>query len=491
MTQGPGSLQFEHDALYRLGLVRQPFADDLIYEDAGLATQMNVAISLLQSGERVLLVRGEAGLGKTTFLRRIQRQQATGLEPVAYQGHPGSTLGEVLGALVTSSGDPAPEGGASVEQAANHVRGSRRAGSRPVLLVDDAHRLPPEVFGPLLQLFAQLAAQEEGFSVVATFDPGQDQPWSGARPKDLPKELFHTTHLYPLTETQTTEYLEHRFTAAGGDAETLRDEDRLLIHRRARGNPQRINEEAFDLLSRRLARREESKPPPVQSGLTDTAARHGRWLRVAMAGGVGAVVAGAGVAWFALTYLSPVEQVQEQEPPAVAAEEEEPEPEVSPDQAKEVLGLESAPDERPFGLRVPEHYTFSTLGDPAEAPEEAPASEEVASEEAASGPDLEAEASDRLAHDWVREEDDTRYTVQLLAASDAVPLQGYADRHGLEEEARLVRTERDGEAWYLLLYGSHADRDAARDALGGLDPELRQQSPWVRSFASVREALDE
>ena len=197
------------------------------------------------------------------------------------------------------------------------------------------------------------------------------------------------------------------------------------------------------------------------------------------------------MAWFALTYLSPVEQVQEQEPPAVAAEEEEPEPEVSPDQAKEVLGLESAPDERPFGLRVPEHYTFSTLGDPAEAPEEAPASEEVASEEAASGPDLEAEASDRLAHDWVREEDDTRYTVQLLAASDAVPLQGYADRHGLEEEARLVRTERDGEAWYLLLYGSHADRDAARDALGGLDPELRQQSPWVRSFASVREALDE
>lgn len=62
-------------SLHRLGLLEQPFGDrphgPAIFEDAAYRTQVNVALNLLQTGERVLLVRGGPGLGKSTFLRKL------------------------------------------------------------------------------------------------------------------------------------------------------------------------------------------------------------------------------------------------------------------------------------------------------------------------------------------------------------------------------------------------------------------------------------
>ncbi|RFA28518.1 hypothetical protein CAI21_11625 [Alkalilimnicola ehrlichii] len=55
-------------SLARLGLDQQPFIDsDFIFADASYSTQVNVGLQLLHAGDHVVAVRGEEGVGKSTF----------------------------------------------------------------------------------------------------------------------------------------------------------------------------------------------------------------------------------------------------------------------------------------------------------------------------------------------------------------------------------------------------------------------------------------
>lgn len=504
ITEGRDTLLFETDSLYRLGVVRQPFHRGAVFEDAALATQMNVAISLLQSGERLLVIQGGPGLGKTTFLERIRGQEATGLEPVRFTGTPETHLAELLGALATSAGE-APTGPVTREQVVTHVRGSRRAGSRPVLLIDDAHQIPAEELRALLGLFEEMAGRGEGFSVVLTTVPDPaPTDWRALLPSGMPAERLHEANLFPFSEGQTRAYLAHRQKEAGGDGEWFSEAELQAIHERSGGRPDRIHEEAFDLLSRRLSQRKEARPGA--SGAAPRSAGGRFWVRAGLAVGAGVVTAGATVAWFVSTHMTPEPAVDDElEIPGELVEDDE-EVEVTEEAGAVVEGddidngvLDPDEADQPFGLPLPEHYSFSRSRDSADrdlADSDAPGDEEAELEEALQDEiePITARQTEEASEEgvrWVQSADRNRYTIQLLAAGSPETLKGYAEHHGVADEIELVRTVREGQAWYLLLYGDHPDRDTAREVLERLDEELRDRGPWIRTLGSVRDALEE
>ncbi|MBK1725885.1 AAA family ATPase, partial [Halorhodospira neutriphila] len=257
------NLQFPPEALYRLGLTQQPFSDPppSTYEDLTRATQLNVTLSLLQSGERIVLVRGGAGLGKSTFLRRLAERQPPGLQVARLTGGPGLGTAALWSTLAAAAegGDPgaAPE---NRDHAANHVRGARRGGMRPALLIDDADRLAPAVVDELLGLWRELDELEEGFALVLAVDPERPAPWGPEQPASLPEERVHTTNLYPLTEEQTGEYLEHRLTAAGAEPGLLTAAEKSAIYEAAGGHPGRTHAEAYRALANRLGPARQGRP---------------------------------------------------------------------------------------------------------------------------------------------------------------------------------------------------------------------------------------
>ncbi len=508
MARQSHNTQFTEDGLYRLGLVHQPFGDSIpAYEDTTHATQLNVAISLLQGGERVLLIRGEAGLGKTTFLNQIARQDVPVMKPVLVPGTSEIDLETLCAELAMTEEGPsaAPP---DLDRAINHIRGSRRAGNRPALLIDDAHRLPPRTVRDLLELWMELCDKGEGFGLVLALDPDRDQPWSGSRPERLPKGRVHVINLYPLTESQTADYLEHRLTAAGADSGLLGNAEKKVIHERSAGHPHRIHEAAFEMLAERLAERQDDLPSANPVSLKKRR-RGGALARMGAAAGIGAVVAGGGAAWYLLVHFDPQPPT-----PALDIADQSPSAQQSADEESGAPGTGDndplpppADKNSPFGLVLPQRYTFTRDTPPerlAEAPVEEEAIEHIepspvadATVEEAERPqpaadDTEAadETEDVLpGHQWVRSQDGSRLTVQLLAASNPDTLVSYAARHGMREQTELVRTERQGEDWYLLLYGSHESRAEARSAIDRLSLELREQGPWVRSLASVQQTL--
>jgi DamX protein len=45
---------------------------------------------------------------------------------------------------------------------------------------------------------------------------------------------------------------------------------------------------------------------------------------------------------------------------------------------------------------------------------------------------------------------------------------------------------RDGETWYVVVYGSYRDRTKAKAAISGLPVALRELKPWVRQVGDLQ-----
>ena len=88
--------------------------------------------------------------------------------------------------------------------------------------------------------------------------------------------------------------------------------------------------------------------------------------------------------------------------------------------------------------------------------------------------------------DWLKQQDGSSYTLQLLGAREPATIQRYIKLSGLEKsDLALVKTGKDGRDWYLLLYGVYPDKAQARRALQGLPAYARKQKPWPRRLADL------
>jgi DamX protein len=87
---------------------------------------------------------------------------------------------------------------------------------------------------------------------------------------------------------------------------------------------------------------------------------------------------------------------------------------------------------------------------------------------------------------WVASQPPGNYTLQLLAAGNLVSVQRFIKKHGLSGEVFTIQTQRKGKPWYPLLWGSFADRDAAKIASKQLPSAIQSAGYWARTFASLQ-----
>ncbi|MDI3324698.1 AAA family ATPase [Pontibacterium granulatum] len=77
------------------------------------------------------------------------------------------------------------------------------------------------------------------------------------------------------------------------------------------------------------------------------------------------------------------------------------------------------------------------------------------------------------------------YTLQLLGAREKSSterfVRTYADQDGLRVFATLFK----GKPWYVVVYGSYADRKQATNAVSGLPQGLKKLRPWARSMKGI------
>ena len=88
--------------------------------------------------------------------------------------------------------------------------------------------------------------------------------------------------------------------------------------------------------------------------------------------------------------------------------------------------------------------------------------------------------------DWLDQQPEGGYTLQLLAVGNIASVQSMVSQYNLQDQAFSIRGERRGQPWYPLLWGVYPDREAALAALKRLPATLQKNGAWARSLGSLR-----
>ena len=503
----------------QLGLGRSPFADGdgeaPVFADAAYKTQVNVAVQMLHASDRLLILRGEEGVGKSRFLVEMTASNVLELAMARVVATDTHSLGDICNRLLLGLG-LAPETSGELRHMVGRLWEIGSNGRKPVLLLDNAQLLAPEVLAGLLQLWQLAGTEEKPFGLVLTVDHSFD-----ARLEQLRRGLAaisepHVINLYPLTEKQTAAYLQLHLQAAGDDGGLLDKRAQRQIYRSSQGVPARINAEAENLLAAKAGRGGLFKQGQKARG----SGGRRSWIGAAL---MLLVAIGGGL--YAGLYLTQLGEVA---------------PTATPPAAATIAELPRF-DEQPFGIAMPDRYSYRdrrTEGNAAPAKPAATATAEpTAAEAAAAAADKAASEAQRPAPPtpmlpvakatqppaaepapseqpstaaaqasatpttaaadsgdaWLRSRPPGNYTIQLIAAHDRSTLVQYIANQSADRDFRaelaLVHTIRDGKDWHLVVSGDYRSRESAQAALRGLPPAIRAARPWIRSFGSIQEVV--
>lgn len=79
------------------------------------------------------------------------------------------------------------------------------------------------------------------------------------------------------------------------------------------------------------------------------------------------------------------------------------------------------------------------------------------------------------------------YTVQLLSSQNQSAIQALLDKNSAVKQLRMMVVQQQGQARYLLLYGSFSSREEASSAMARIPAQVVQGSPWIRSLGATHE----
>lgn len=199
----------------------------------------------LSQGEGFIVITGGIGTGKTTLVKSLFQEFDPRRVVAAQLVTTQLEADELLRSVVASFGLPYQgiTKATLLKYFEDFLQGHARQGRRVLLVVDEAQNLPPQSLEelrmlsnfqaaerPLLQSF--LLGHEEFYHALQA--PGMEQ---------LHQRVIAASHLSPLSETETHEYIEHRLRIAGWDElhPTFKEGTHPAIYRLTQGIPRLIN----------------------------------------------------------------------------------------------------------------------------------------------------------------------------------------------------------------------------------------------------------
>ncbi len=91
--------------------------------------------------------------------------------------------------------------------------------------------------------------------------------------------------------------------------------------------------------------------------------------------------------------------------------------------------------------------------------------------------------------DWLMSQGPQLFTIQVLGTENEALLRQQIKNSGLTNKVAYYKKNRDGSAWFSLIYGSYASRDAALAASQSLPASLRKNRPWIRKIGDIQASL--
>lgn len=225
----------------RFGFHQTPFTREIRVEDLLRLPDFDEALRALErtvDSRMSAVIIAPAGTGKSVLLRTL----AARLPDARYRVHyvKVTDLGkrEMCRELATAAGaHPAGSYPTLVRSLQERFSGALETdGLRPVLLLDEAHDMRPDVLA-MLRLLTNFAMDSQlVVSLILCGQPPLKTLLRRDNLEDIARRLAHFVTLRPLTREQSTRYLEHRCRVAGATSSPFDPSAHDALWEMARGN---------------------------------------------------------------------------------------------------------------------------------------------------------------------------------------------------------------------------------------------------------------
>jgi type II secretory pathway predicted ATPase ExeA len=234
-------------------LVERPFSltPDARYFFAGRShgRALDALTSGLERRERILLLMGDLGVGKTTVCRMLS-DEIRRCRPVAVVPNPLMSPPNFLRLVlqdfgaISSHEARALDSAASVselcEEFVTHLLGLERGETGVVIIIDEAHHLPTSLLEPL----RRVASLTEGLGHLVQLVFAMQPPHADGAARaieSLHADVVTRARLLPLGRDDCARYVSHRLTVAGGTDVTFTPRAIDMLFSLSGGVPRLIN----------------------------------------------------------------------------------------------------------------------------------------------------------------------------------------------------------------------------------------------------------
>ncbi|MBN9422965.1 MAG: ATPase [Candidatus Accumulibacter sp. 66-26] len=453
--------------LEHFGLREAPFRitphTEFFFAGANRGATLEALIYAITHDEGIVKVSGEVGSGKTMLCRMLLEKLPASVETV-YLANPSLSRDEILHALAEELKTPLPEGRGHhlLRALQERLLEIYAAGRQVVVLIDEAHAMPPETLEEI-RLLSNLESSRHKLLQIALFgQPELDERLGESGMRQLKERITHNFSLEPLHRKDIAGYLGFRLRAAGYRGPDLFTPGAIqLISQASEGLTRRIN----ILADKALLSAFTESTHQIDSRQAKAAIRDAQFKPMREAPAKPRTWIGLGAALLLVAGLSYLAGTQHVEQQASAA------------QAPAPLAAPTAP--------VP-------AAAPEPAPSSGPADNAAPPPKMANRPAM-LTLDERIAAtgEWIRASPETRHFIQLLAidASARQEVERFIEAlpDALDRQVvRVYRSNLSGRDRIGVIYGEYASREAAEQAMRKLPDEVRASHPYARSVAKLR-----
>jgi general secretion pathway protein A len=229
------------------GLTYKPF--DLI-PDPGMVFLSEVhqeALAILRYGvidrKGFLLLTGDVGTGKTTLLQKLINSLETQVH-VCFIANPTLSEADFYHYLAAEYNLEDYDGNKAkfIINFASFLKNCREHNERVLLIIDEAHVLPQQLFEEIRLLSNQKYEEYGILSIFLVGQPELNDRLGTDRLLPLRQRIGIRFHLNPFSRDETADYINYRLRKAGAQRLDLFSKDALqIIHDESKGVPRLIN----------------------------------------------------------------------------------------------------------------------------------------------------------------------------------------------------------------------------------------------------------
>jgi MSHA biogenesis protein MshM len=206
--------------LEHFGLAEPPFritpVTVFFFSGANRGEILDALIYSISEVEGIIKVSGEVGSGKTMLCRMLLEKLPKHIETI-YLANPSLSREEMLYAIADGLGLKI-EGervGIIMQNIQNKLEEKAREGKRIVVLVDEAHAMPPDTLEELRLLYNLQVGNAKLLQIVLFGQPELNAKLEQPNMRQLKDRIVHHFNMQPLSRNILESYLMFRMRAAG------------------------------------------------------------------------------------------------------------------------------------------------------------------------------------------------------------------------------------------------------------------------------------